>query len=240
MVERHTGQNSGPRVDVTIRQTPKLTESNGRTPEKVVAKYVATAFDDIGYSYDISFGHDTFDAGSEQGVCGEKSAYDEWADAVFGRDINDLAKDSNILLTNATSGGCGAVGGPPATAAAGDINEEISVQEHGPSGVQGSIHGVLHEIAHNLGLGHDNRDDIPGYQYAGTGWNEPYTIFGFTIPWFGKWHQTPNFAGKTPTTNLCGEEIPERKYSNTVFHQRYTECAAERFEVADDTWYQNT
>lgn len=240
MVERYTAQNGGPRVDVSIRQTPALTDNNDRHPERTVAKYVAAAFDDAGYSYDVSFGYDPFDTGVEKSVCGDDSAYVEWSEAVFGRDVADLAKDSNILLTNAEGGGCGAVGGPVSTAPGYHIDETVDVKPSGSSSIQYNINTSLHEITHNLGLGHDLRDDVSGQQYTGLGWNEPLTIYGYTIPWFGTWHETPNFSGGAPTTNFCGQDIPERKYDTIVYHQRFTECTADNFEVEDDTWYQNT
>lgn len=214
-----------PQIGVNIRSTRVLRERNGRYPEWMVARFLSEVLDRAGYNYDITWGYeDSMDPPSEQSICGEDSAFGWWAAQVNRRNV-PVAPDSNILITDAESGGCGIVGGNVCTVPGRHLDHHERYRESGTSMFDNNVHGALHEFAHNMHIDHDEDKETPGNQTTGIGWNEG-----------GRWHQTPGYGvpdEDLPTTNFCGEPIPQKGSDEIEYHHYFTECTVHRFEPYD-------
>lgn len=206
-------------IHVNIYTTERLFEDNERISEQMVARYLSNIFSDNDISYKIGYNFDTFDAPTEQAVCGEDSVLDDWREYVKN-DAEDEAKDSNILLTHASGGGCAGVGGNVAAAPGRHIDELRFYEKRGDDDWSRNMGAALHEFGHNMALSHDHDKDEEGNQHTGSGWNEDEA-----------WHRTPMNTGDD-VTNICGEEIPKREYDKVVQELYFTDCTLEYFEIA--------
>lgn len=222
-ISRSIATDGREQIHVNLFTTDELAERNGRIPEQMAARYIEQILDDTMYDYKIRYNFETVDVGSEQSVCGEKSAYEPWRDTIHEGSV-PVAKDSNILLTDARGGGCGAIGGKIVTAPGREIDELKFYEKNGSGQWYDCMSAILHELGHNLSLPHDNDDDEPGKQHNGTGWNDDEE---------STWHRTPMNVDNG-TMNHCGEDIPRRKYSRAVQELYFHDCAIRHFGVKDD------
>lgn len=226
-------------VEINIYQTEKLTDANDRIPEETVKKYLEKAFDRGDLDHDITVGFDPIDTDTEKTVCASDSVIREFGPMVKDEEIESVAKDSNVLITESGGGGCGWVGGNVCVTPGKHITAEIPHMWSGRGKTHSNIHANLHEVGHNLGAKHDHDDQVDGAQHLGMGWNEdPPELFGVPLdflPYFsGTWHRTPNVAG-SGAENECGEMVPDKEYETTVNEQYYADCAIESFEIVDES-----
>lgn len=222
-------------IEINIFQTKTLTENNDRHPETVIERFLENAFDQHDVEYDITRGFDPVDTDREQSGCGEHSALGEWGDLLPEMDDEKTAKDSNVLLTNSSGGGCSYIGGWACTAPASAIDRDLEYVKNGREKIHWHIYSTLHEVGHNLGARHDHDKEMSGKQHRGTAWNEdPLTLFGVPLDFLptirGYYHKTPNVGGYD-SINDCGEDIPARKYDAQVAELWYHDCAVEKFDI---------
>jgi len=213
-------------VQIAVYQSTISYEYNNELPAKVAATYLAGALKKTPYGYEIHYGFEPLDTPTERSGCGAR-LYDWFRD----QDLPLEAKDSNVLITNSNSGGCGLVGGKYCTGPGGDITRDMIYTEEGTGDAHNDLHAILHEVGHNLGAFHDHDGDQEGKQHWGYGENRPHTWFGFHFPWMGgDWFRTPCVAGNG-APNECGEWIEEREYESVIHGQYYHDCAVERFDI---------
>lgn len=130
-----------------------------------------------------------------------------------------MRKDSNVMLTDVSGGGCGAVNGTQCTIGADSIGSRSFEKSSGTSTELNQIHNVLHEFGHNMGYHHPKDDCSKG---GGRAW----------IDEFGRWNRYPCVPGNG-CENRCGFPIEDR--SNTtangvVFYPWFTECSGDQFK----------
>lgn len=201
-----------PEVHVGVYSTTALVETNGRAPEAVACRYLATALEDMGLNYRLrrDFAPVDLPAGEDR--------LTRWVE----RDRPWTAKDANVLLTAQDGGGVSFVGGRFGHAPAIHIDEVVDWERTGDSLVQRNIHGILHEVGHMLGASHDHDHTEPGMQHPGMGWNEA-----------GFWHRTPTVGGNG-APNLCEEPVEARTNDRVMRHQLYHDCFRDYLAIAPD------
>jgi hypothetical protein len=207
-------------MNIRLKQTHELLQANGHDPLITLKRFVSRAFGDMDVTVQVDW--DPFHADSESASCGS-GLLRQWAAEDAPSDA-----DANLLLARSEGGGCGYVGGSHCVCSAAHITDTMRYQKTGTGLSQRNIHGCLHEIAHNLGVSHDQDETRVGDNHTGVGWNEHNTFFGFRLPWGGRWHRTPTVAGNG-VTNACNVDIPHREYGSVVYHQYYTDCAKSAF-----------
>ena len=143
-LDKETGR---PIIEVSLYQTEDLSSVRGRTPEKMLAKYLAQALDEAGFDYRIQYGYkETFDPPRKDNSV---ENYDWWAD-----NTPKTSRASNLPLYDARGGGRASVGGNTGIVG---MNRVTSLnREHTPcySDQCGNIWAGIHELGHNLGGRH--------------------------------------------------------------------------------------
>lgn len=142
-------------IDAAIYQTTALTDRLSRTPEHVVAGYLAQALTDAGYNAYITFGHEPLSLPDD--MSGETLS----AFAAQRRDGADL----NLLLGDRNGGGLAYVGGKYALGPAGNIDRLVRVVETAPDPEDrlyiNARAAAVHEVGHTLGGRHSDRMTDP-------------------------------------------------------------------------------
>lgn len=200
------------RVHVAIYRTEGLDGRCGDAPGQTVARYVASALEHAGLGYRVDFGFDP--------VGLDDPGIGEFADA----DLPLVAKDANLLLTDSGGGGKSFLGGKWGIMGCGRIERVLDHRWEGERREDGNVHGALHEVLHQLGIGHDMDPEATGLQFPG--------MAERVDRW--RWRRTP-MAGGTGH-NSCGEPIDSRPDTPgliTVRVQRYHDCSVESIEIAD-------
>jgi hypothetical protein len=210
---------------VNVYSSERLHHRNGRVSERVAARFLREALGESAHNVDVRTGYRLVDAPDEEAHCS--------GDALGEFDPDPAAKDANVLLLDDHGGGCGFISGNRCTAPARHIDREVPYRRTGEGDLYRNVGAVLHEVMHNLGSKHDHDPYMEGMQHWGAGWNEHNTLWGFRLPWGGRWHRTPCVAGND-TVNACGRRIPDRQYGKTVYHLHYTDCALNNLVVVED------
>ncbi len=154
----------GTHLRVAIYETHDLSDRLGRTPERVVANYIAQALRDAGYRFTVTFGH----APSDHGDASDLATLQAFASHATGA-------DKHLLLGDRNGGGLGYVGGRYALGPAGNIDRAVSVVSTAPSDdrLYTNARACIHELGHTLGGRHsDGMLDPPSMLWANqdAGW----------------------------------------------------------------------
>lgn len=203
-------------LDINVYLSKELLDRNGRVPGETTANQLAFALDKAEINYRIMYGFEPVSVPSQRAVCGGDNPVSLWNTMLDG-DGYDKEADSNLLILNSSSGGCGYVGGNACTGPGKHITELWeSPHESGATDQHASIAAILHEVGHNFNLKHDHVESSDGKQHMGTGWNEDSHEM---------WHRTPmNVANGV--TNYCEEKIPSREYDGVHQELYFHDCAA--------------
>lgn len=206
----------------SIYQTTDLYGVNDRTPERIVARQLSHALDQLGINHRIHYGFPPRDSEKfdKRSTCGEhdgkRSGYYRWRRWIDQEKIPFVARDSNMLIMETGSGGCGALGGnvctTPGKYISRDPGEPITAED---SRWAMNISACLHEVGHNMGFEHD-----------------PHPGYGYNDDTLGKWFRTPN-QNANPVTNLCGEQIERRQYNQIVSVLEYNDCVANHISITN-------
>jgi hypothetical protein len=211
-------------VDVTLRLTERLYDRRGRIPEEMAAAAIATALAHAGLGYRIRFGFDPVALPTEQAACRDESEGGDARDAYepIVAEWSERARDANLVLTDAASGGC-SLAAPPRAGCVGarTLAERRPWTREGQDDWHATIQAVLHELGHLLGASHDHDDEQAGRQHPGMGWNDHDQEV---------WRYTPTVFGND-VVNRCGERVPQREYETGVRIHEYHDCAIEVFEA---------
>lgn len=226
-----------PVIEVTLHSSVGLRRRNGHIPELMMSTYLSRAFEEANHSYEIrwNFTPKTPPRETRTNMTGSGSPLAYWRHQVKqGLPNEEVAKDVNLLLVDADSGGISFVGGNVAIAPGRHIESERRWHATGEDAQSRNIHATLHETGHSLGARHDHDKTEPGMQHPGMAWNDHERQV---------WHRTPTVAGNG-YPNLCGEDIPEREYQRfTVRHQTFHDCAIANFDIKpkeQSNWNQQT
>lgn len=129
-------------------------------------------------------------------------------------------KDSNIILTAESRGGCGTVTGNVCAASGAHIGSQQYAPDASSSDFIRNIHAAMHEFGHNMGYSHPSyEDDCP------TGGGEAW------IDSEGRWNRTPCVPGNG-CTNRCETFIPDRSNTTShvvIYYPTFTDCTAKQF-----------
>lgn len=206
VVTEDIGANLTAEVSVFSTDTLHVAQGPGQEPpnaEDVVARYLARALANTGVNARVKWGLPTQPSESEDTSCPQgvdhTVAYDWWEDRYYSGDLDDehTSKDSNLLLTNAGGGGCGATnGGDICVAGCGPTTipyptqDELVLHDTGAW----SVMNAVHEVGHNLDQGHAS-----GYAIRDAS--------------AGEYRLPPNYT-KGGTT-YCGEPSPTPEPNDT-------------------------
>lgn len=208
-----------PTVCVSVRQTHRLTDDNGRAPERQVAKYIRRAFTRLGVPFEVTFDHPPLDIPDDPPETGKRTQLDALTDAVNRDDpIEGVQKDANLLLTRREGGGLSWPGGKAGIAPAGTLTRKTGgpLREWvTPDDPRKCVYGALHELAHMLSPHREHAD-------------------GWGVAWCRDdqraYYRTPLVA--TADENLCGERVEKRKEGYEKRNCLYfAQCAAEHIEI---------
>lgn len=204
-----------PAVDIHIYQSVKLTDRNGRIPEQVVARALANALEDAGFSYVIDWGFPTVEPPDENPRGRAPYWWQPEREPLRDHD-GRAANDCNLLLTDHFSGG--GTFGHWCVAGAQYIQEDRGWRRVADDGQGMNVHNALHEFGWSVGVPVDNSEEKPGRQHGGMGWNER-----------GKWHRTP-MVQENDVVNACDEQVEAREHADAVHHLTYHDCAVSFFD----------
>lgn len=210
-----------PTVEATVYRNERLDLDLGSVPEEKAIEVLTAAFEAANLNYEITHGLPVQgDLPPSDGGCDD--TFDVWNDRVIAEDIPEIAKDTNVLLTNAGAGGCS--NNPSrdpnrCTAGAGNFDSSFSYQLDGAPDTDSSYrsaHALLHEVGHNLGFVH-----------------KPHGGYAFNAD--GYWHRTPTVGGNN-MDNMCGTRIESRTNVSPHFHLFYHWCAVTEMEIVGEDY----
>ena len=137
-----------PTIEVALYQSKNLEAARGRTPEQVLAQYLAQAIEQAGFDYKIRYGFSqTFDPPrSDNSV----ENFRWWAN-----ESPEYATHSNLLLYDSRGGGRAAVGGKNGIVGMNQVKRLTDeTKAVCPSDQCGNMWAGIHELGHNLGGRH--------------------------------------------------------------------------------------
>lgn len=138
-------------IEITLYQSQSLTENFGRNPERTVARYIAENFDRADIGYRITFGYKPKNPPDEVNNP-PLSTLIWWTD----EEREHTAEDANLLLLNINGGGISYRYGRFGLAPAGNIDKDENFSPRGTTDLHRNVRACLHELAHNLSVGHED------------------------------------------------------------------------------------
>lgn len=198
-----------PPVEITIRQTAELAARAKGWPEEVASRYLQRALDRLDITYRLAYdlppmgsqgqgqGQTADDTFPSETADGKQAVFAAWRKRLNNGDVHPTAKDANVLLINQAGGGMSTVGGWTSVAPGGTLTQDFGLREWAnPGDPDHCVYGILHEVAHCLGMEHDpNWGDAWNDAEADAYYRTPTASAGTTGP-DGETHPQPTHDEK--------------------------------------------
>lgn len=191
-----------PRVEISVRQTQRLSKTAKAHPEQQAVAYIERAFKRLNIQYKITWDLPPVPAPDPHGA--KKETLDWWVQQMQDDAVEGIEKDADLLLTSLNGGGITYTNQRAAICPAGTLTKDFEMADAvAPDDPRHCLYGILHELGHALSASHDDN------------WGETEVDDENQI-----WYRTPTVAS-VPNRNRNGDKQRPKPKGYTKLDRLY-------------------